>query len=66
MDRDLAWLQDTAAQHVWTAWRVVYRDVVILDANGVPVGVFNLTTHDLANVANRNALIALLKLAAGE
>ncbi|HEX5135580.1 MAG TPA: hypothetical protein VFY93_01280 [Planctomycetota bacterium] len=64
--RDLPWTQDTATQHVWTQWRVTYRDVIILDTNNVPVGVLNLTTHDLANPVNYALLKAMLKAAAGE
>jgi len=64
--RVLPWTQDTAAQHVWTQWRVDYRDLVILDANNVPVGVFNLTIHNLADAANYATLKAMLKQAAGE
>jgi hypothetical protein len=54
------------AEHVWTQWRIEYRDVLILDANNVPVGVYNLTVHDLANSLNRDTLKAMLKAAAGE
>lgn len=64
--RDIPWTQDTAAQHVWTQWRVVYRDVIILDTDNVPVGVFNLTSHDLANPVHYATMKEMLKAAAGE
>jgi len=62
--RDLPWLQDTVDEHVWSQWQVTYRDVVILDGANVPVGVYNLTDHDLADPANYAELRALL-LASG-
>jgi len=62
--RDLPWLQDTPDEHVWSQWQVTYRDVVILDGDNVPVGVYNLTEHDLNDPANYAELRALL-LAAG-
>ena len=43
--RDLPWLQDTADAGVWQEWGVVYRDVVILDADGEAVEVYNLTEN---------------------
>ncbi len=59
--RDIPWLQDVDADHdglsdVWVDWSVNYRDVVILDAENVQVGVFNLTTHDLGSSQNYNTL----------
>ena len=58
--RDLPWLQDTPAEHVWTQWQVVYRDVIILDAENKEIAVFNLTDHDLSDPAEYAALRALL------
>ncbi len=58
--RDLPWLQDTAAEDVWTKWAVTYRDVVILDSAGYRVGVYNLTEHDLADTGNFATLKQLL------
>lgn len=54
--RTLPWLQDRADVDVWGAWQVEYRDVVIRDATGARVGVYNLTLHDLADPANQAAL----------
>ncbi len=62
--RRLPWLQDTAADGAWAAWRVTYRDVVVLDARNEVVAVYNLTLHDLAVAANRDELKALLRTAA--
>lgn len=45
---------------VWDSWQITYRDVVILDGNNVPVAVFNLTSNDLQNSANYQALKDLL------
>jgi len=58
--RDLPWLQDTPEQHVWSQWRVTYRDVVILDRDNAVAAVFNLTEHDLADPAEYAALRDLL------
>lgn len=58
--RTLPWLQDRVDVDVWLAWQVEYRDVVIRDADGQRVGVYNLTLHDLADPANQTALKQLL------
>lgn len=62
--RTLPWLQDEASVDAWGAWQVEYRDVIIRAADGQKAGVFNLTTHDLADEANRAALKQLLLEAA--
>jgi hypothetical protein len=56
----LAWLQDTAAESVWTRWGVAPRDVRIADGGNQLVGTFNLDVHDLSNATNRAALKLLL------
>ena len=49
-DINLPLLQDTEEQDVWvTGWAITYRDVVVLDANNVFVGVFNLTSNNLGS-----------------
>jgi len=53
-------LQDTAEADAWSDWQVVYRDVIILDRDNVPVGVFNLTENDLSNMADYTALKTML------
>lgn len=59
--RDLPWLQPTdTATDPWTTWAVVYRDVIILDEQNIPVAAYNLTTHDLGIQTNRDELTALL------
>jgi hypothetical protein len=50
-DHDLPLLQDTEAEDVWNVWAITYRDVVILDADNVRVGVFNLTGTSLGDTA---------------
>lgn len=61
--KDLPWLQDTASAGVWTLWNVEWRDVVILDGANRKVGVYNLTTHDLANPAYYLELKSMLHAA---
>ena len=63
---DLPILQDTVTDDVWGAWGAVWRDVVILDPDNKRTTVYNLTTYDLADVANRDALKQLLLDAAGQ
>ena len=48
----------------WGAWGVEWRDVWVLDAEGVLVGVMNLTVHDLAEPENRAAMKELIESAA--
>lgn len=62
--RVIPWLQETSDQHVWSDWKVAYRDVVILDVTNTVVGVFNLTTHDLSKSEEYAALKAMLLNAA--
>lgn len=50
--RTLPWLQDVPGEDAWTKWNVVWRDVVVLDAENRKVAVYNLTVHDLADAAN--------------
>jgi hypothetical protein len=62
--RDLAWLQDTDEAEVWSAWQVVYRDVLLVDRQGELVGVFNLTDNDLGDAVAMDQLRqALVELA---
>jgi hypothetical protein len=44
---------------------VTYRDVILLNAENVPVDVYNLTTHDLSVEANRETLKQKLRDAGG-
>jgi hypothetical protein len=62
-DRTLPWLQDVATVEAWEAWGVTYRDVRVLDEDGVLVGVFNLTEHDLAEPESFAALQELIESA---
>jgi hypothetical protein len=64
-NHDIPLLQDVDANgngmgDVWSLWNVEWRDVVILDANNQRVGVYNLTSHDLANAANFSTLKEML------
>lgn len=56
----IPWVQDTTQQSVWTRWAIAYRDVLILDAFNRPVGLYNLTAHDLLNAGNRATLKQML------
>lgn len=47
--RKIPLLQDVAGG-AWPTWGVTYRDVIVLDRENVPFGVFNLTEHDLASM----------------
>lgn len=58
--RFLPLLQDTVDVDAWGQWAVTYRDVVILDRDNVPVGVFNLTDHDLAVMMEYETLKGML------
>jgi hypothetical protein len=58
--RTLPWLQDRPEVNVWASWQVAYRDVIIRDAAGQRVGVFNLTTHDLGQPEHQAELERLL------
>ncbi|PCC68692.1 hypothetical protein SAMN02745121_05368 [Nannocystis exedens] len=58
--RSIPLLQDVGEVDAWARWEVVYRDVVILDRDGAPVGVFNLTEHDLAQMGEYEALKGML------
>jgi hypothetical protein len=60
-DADIPWLQDVdsdsnSVSDVWDEWNISYRDVIILDEENKVAGVFNLTTYDLSNPNNYNAL----------
>ncbi len=63
--RDLPWLMNTEEADVWNVWGVVYRDVLVLDAENVPVGSFNLPSAGPADQANYDALRALFVDAMG-
>ena len=59
--RDLPLLQETAEYPVWDDWAAEWRDVFVLDADGVVVDIYNLTSHSLgeeANVAEFEQIIA--------
>ncbi len=58
--RTLAWLQDTAADDVWTSWQVTFRDVVVLDAENYRAAVYNVTVHNLSDPINYDQLKNLL------
>ncbi len=53
---DLPLLQDTTAVNARGAWSAIWRDVISLDRDNVPVGLFSLTAHNLALPAEYAAL----------
>ena len=56
----IPWLQDLAAQNVWSDWSVTYRDVIVLDDENKVARIYNLTEHDLGNPVYYNQLKGLL------
>ena len=62
--KTLAWLQDTPAVNAWSLWKVTFRDVVVLDVENKPIAVYNVTVHNLADMAIYNELKAILSTAA--
>ncbi len=64
--RTLPWLQPAEGENVWTLWKVVYRDVIIIGPGNVYVSTFNLTEHDLADPTEYAALRDQLLAAAAE
>ncbi len=64
MGRTLPWLQDTDEKNVWASWGAVWRDVWILDGENVPIAIYNLTEHNLADAANYTELKGMLEAAA--
>jgi hypothetical protein len=63
--RDLPWLQpDVTTEDPWLDWGVTWRDVWVLDADNVPIAVYNLTSHNLADPLHYEELKALLLTAA--
>jgi len=64
--RDIPWIQDVDEANWWNSeWDVVFRDVIIRDAEGNIVGRFNLTMNDLRVFENYVALRTMLLQAAG-
>ncbi len=64
--RDLPWLQDQSSVDVWSLWSVEYRDVVILDGEGVRTYVVNLSEYGLDDARRLTAFEELLRSLADE
>ena len=58
--QDLPWLQETPTVDVWSAWQIIYRDVVVVGPDNRVVEVFNLTQNDLGVAEDCAALKDLL------
>ncbi len=54
--RDVPVLQEESGDGIWESFRIAYRDVVIVDENGVTVSIFNLTDNSLADSDNYDTL----------
>jgi hypothetical protein len=52
--------------NAWDLWEVEYRDVILLDSENRPVGIYNLTSNDLGNPTHYAALRQMLVDAATE
>lgn len=52
-------VQDDAVANVWTNWGATWRDVYVLDPDNVVHSVYNLTTYNLSDPANYEALYDL-------
>lgn len=57
---DIPLLQDVMQGSAWTSWEPTYRDVVIVNGDGVRVDVYNLTSNDLGQPDNYAELKAKL------
>ena len=56
---DLPLLQDTPEENAWNDWNVNYRDVIVLDEEGLLAGTYNLSANDLTTPASFDALKTL-------
>ena len=58
-------MQDDDVALVWDQWDATWRDTWVLDDSNAPVGVFNLTEHDLSDPDEYQTLFDMLVAAAG-
>ncbi len=59
--RNIPWLQNTAEVDAWNLWEVTYRDVIIVDEDGVQRDVFNVTDNDLSQPDTYERLKSILR-----
>ncbi|MDF1561686.1 MAG: hypothetical protein P1V51_01510 [Deltaproteobacteria bacterium] len=64
--RTLPLLQDLESVDAWGSWSVIYRDVIILDPDGVATHAVNLSAFPLDDQRRIDALEALLRYVADE
>ena len=64
--RTLPVVQETPEVDVRTAWGRGMDDLVVLDGEGLALGLTNLRVHDLSIAPEYDALLDYLRLAAGE
>ena len=58
--RDLPWLQDTEQTQLWDVWAVSYRDLYLVDGDGVLRDIYNLSSNDLRGEAATSELLSLV------
>ena len=58
--RKLPWLQDTEEVNAWDLWEVAYRDVFVVDEQGLLRFRFNLTIEDLSYPENYQRLTDII------
>ena len=58
--RTLPWLQDTEEVNAWDLWEVAYRDVFVVDEQGLLRFRLNLTIEDLSNPENYQKLTNII------
>ena len=63
-ERSLPWLQDSATSSAWLSWKVVWRDLRIVDPQNRLVAVLNLSYNDLSFASNRTTVKQLFLNAA--
>lgn len=61
---DLPLLQDTRSEDVWGNWDVTWRDVQVVDTDGVVTDILNLTSNDIDETQNYDNLKSMIVNAA--
>lgn len=59
-------VQDDATANVWASWGATWRDVYVLDRTNAVLAVYNLTTYDLSDPVNYQALQDIFVAAGAE
>ena len=64
-DNTVPLLQDVDSVDAWGAWYSEWRDLVVVDEDNAWVGLFNLTSHDLADADHLTDLREMIDAALG-